>query len=194
MSAVALASALVASAAPPSSSARPGPSAVSGPPLVVEDGAARAARIPPDPPSMTERQQWLFDLRWDKGDVYLLEIQSVDMGEPRTTPRVFGRFALELFEGPTLIERVRFDFPLLGAGADQEDAGRGFRAPPRLTAKLRSRIGVYFPATKRGTRLELWDRATDVRYPLPWPPRAGTFGPPSAASAEGGAPASVADR
>lgn len=187
MSAVALASALVASAAP--GRPRPEPSAVSGPPLVVEDGAARAARIPPDPPSMTERQQWLFDLRWDKGDVYLLEIQAVDMGEPRTTPRVFGRFALELFEGPTLVERVRFDFPLLGAGADQEDAGRGFKAPPSMTAKLRSRIGVYFPATKRGTRLELWDRATDVRYPLPWPPKAGVFGP---APTDGGAPADAA--
>ncbi len=139
-----------------------------------EDAAARAARIPPDPPPLTERKQWVFDLRWDKGDVYLLEVQETDMGEPRTTPRVFGRFALELFEGPTLIERVRFDFPLLGGGADLEDAG-GWKAPPRMTSKLRTRIGVLFPATKRGTRLELWDRAKDVRYPLPWPPKAGVM-------------------
>jgi hypothetical protein len=72
-----------------------------------------------------------------------------------------GRFALELFEGPTLIERVRFDFPLLGA-ADGD-------ASVALTPKLRTRIGVVFPATVRGTRLELWDRASNRRWTLPWP-------------------------
>jgi hypothetical protein len=74
-----------------------------------------------------------------------------------------GRFALELFEGPTLIERVRFDFPLLGA--PEPDASLSF------SGKLRTRIGVVFPATKRGTRLELWDRATGRRWSLPWPPQ-----------------------
>lgn len=101
------------------------------------------------------------------------------MGEPRVTPRVFGRFALELFEGPTLMERVRFDFPMLGGNADLEDAGAGgVRPPVRMTARLRTRIGVLFPATSRGTRLELWDRATDERYVLPWPPKAGVAEPP----------------
>jgi hypothetical protein len=77
-----------------------------------------------------------------------------------------GRFAIELFEGPTLIERVRFDFPLLGAG---EDPDGGWRAPPQIERKLTTRIGVVFPATNRGTRLELWDRATNRRWSLPWP-------------------------
>lgn len=84
-----------------------------------------------------------------------------------------GRFALELFEGPTLIERVRFDFPMLGV-PDGPDAG--MRTAPRFEPKLRTRIGVLFPATKRGTRLELWDRARDVRMPLPWPPKEGPAG------------------
>ena len=83
-----------------------------------------------------------------------------------------GRFALELFEGPTLIERVRFDFPLLGAP-------RARRTPsPSFAGKLRTRIGVVFPATKRGTRLELWDRATGRRWSLPWPPRDAPGDPP----------------
>ena len=76
-----------------------------------------------------------------------------------------GRFALELYEGPTLIERVRFDFPLLVEG---EDAGA--KKPPSITRHLTSRIGVVFPVTSRGTRLELWDRGTDRRWTLPWPP------------------------
>ncbi len=82
-----------------------------------------------------------------------------------------GRFALELFEGPTLVERARFDFPLLGA--EEPDAALSF------TPKLRTRIGVVFPATKRGTRLELVDRATRRRWALPWPVQDGSVAPPS---------------
>ena len=136
------------------------------------------SKTPPDPPPLSEREQWVFDLRWDRGDVYLLEVHKTDMGAPHVTPRVMGRFALELFEGPTLIERVRFDFPMLGV-PDGPDAG--MRTAPRFEPKLRTRIGVLFPATKRGTRLELWDRARDVRMPLPWPPKEGRAGlPPDA--------------
>ena len=133
------------------------------------------ARTPPDPPPMNERMQWVFDLRWDRGDVYLLEVHKIDMGVPHVTPRVMGRFALELFEGPTLIERVRFDFPMLGAAAEPIDGG--LRSQTRFEPKLKTRIGVLFPATSRGTKLELWDRARDVRVALPWPPHEGPVGP-----------------
>jgi hypothetical protein len=127
------------------------------------DAKAPVSKTPPDPPSMNERSQWIYDLRWDHGEVFLVAVHKVDMGSPHATPRVMGRFALELYEGPTLIERVRFDFPLLGTEADAGPFAR----------KLRTRIGVLFPATARGTRLELWDRAKDQRWPLPWPPKEG---------------------
>lgn len=133
------------------------------------DGGAPLSRTPPDPPPMRERLQWVFDLRWDRGDIYLLEVHKVDMGVPHVTPRMMGRFALELFEGPTLIERVRFDFPMLGAG----DIDAGVRNTPRFEPKLKTRIGVLFPATSRGTKLELWDRAKNQRVALPWPPKPG---------------------
>ncbi|HVM69259.1 MAG TPA: hypothetical protein VM204_05415 [Gaiellaceae bacterium] len=132
-----------------------------------------SAKIPPDPPALIERQQWVFDLRWERGEVFLVKVHKTDMGAPHTTPRVMGRFALELYEGPTLIERARFNFPMLG-GAEAPDAG--WKTPARFEPKLKTRIGVFFPATKRGTRLELWDRATDERWPLPWPPKEGTYG------------------
>jgi hypothetical protein len=120
-------------------------------------------KTPPDPAPLVERSQWVLDLRWDRGDVWLLGLHPLELPQPQPTPRVMGRFALELFEGPTLVERVRFDFPLLGAvEAD---------ASPSFASKLRTRIGVVFPATKRGTRLELWDRATGRRWSLPWPPQ-----------------------
>jgi hypothetical protein len=119
-------------------------------------------RTPPDPPPLVERSQWVFDLRWDRGDPWLLGVHPLELPAPQATPRAMGRFAIELFEGPTLVERVRFDFPLLGA--DEPDSGLA------LGSKLRTRIGVVFPATRRGTRLELWDRATNRRWFLPWPP------------------------
>jgi hypothetical protein len=131
--------------------------------------------IPPDPPPLRERMQWVFDLRWDRDEVYLLQVHKLDMGEPHVTPRMMGRFALELYEGPTLIERVRFDFPLLGE-PEQDDAGPRWKAPVKITQKLKTRIGVLFPATSRGTRLELWDRASDRRWPLPWPPQETVYG------------------
>jgi hypothetical protein len=132
--------------------------------------AATISKTPPDPPPMSERGQWIFDLRWDKGDIYLLGVHRIDLGAPQTTPRAMGRFALELFEGPTLIERVRFDFPFLMFGELTPDAGSEGRMRPTFDKKLTTRIGVMMPATKRGNRLELVDRMTEKRMPLPWPP------------------------
>jgi len=126
----------------------------------------RIAPTPPDPAPLVVQSQWVLDLRWDRGDVWLLGVRKIALPAPQPTPRVMGRFALELFEGPTLIERVRFDFPLLGV-PDVPDSG--IRRTPSLTDKLRTRIGVVFPATERGTRLELVDRATGRRWPVPWP-------------------------
>jgi hypothetical protein len=120
---------------------------------------------PADPAPLVERNQWVFDLRWDRGDIWLLGVSSLELKAPQATPRVMGRFALELFEGGALFERVRFDFPLLGAN-DPVDGG----SAPSFTQKLRTRIGVVFPATRRGTRLELVDRATNRRWSVPWPP------------------------
>ena len=57
-----------------------------------------------------------------------------------------------------------------------------------FTAKLTTRVGVMVPATPRGNRLELWDRATDRRWPLPWPPVEMTGAMPGAAA---GDPAAV---
>ena len=154
-------------------------------PLAAPTNDIQITSTPADPPPLVERGQWVFDLRWDRGDVWLLGVTRRDLPSPQATPRVMGRFALELFEGPALIERVRFDFPLLGP-PDPADAGRG--APPSfsqklrtrvgvvepdggmsLTSKLKTRIGVVFPATRKGTRLELWDRASGRRWALPWP-------------------------
>lgn len=126
------------------------------------------SNIPPDPKPLVESNRWMFDLRYDKGDILLLTTSHEALSAPTASPRTMGRFALELFEGPTLIERVRFDFPMLGGAPS--DPGDGIRKPTDFESRLVTRIGVFFPATNRGTRLELWDRKTDQRWALPWPP------------------------
>lgn len=136
-------------------------------------------KTPPDPPPTRARAKWMFDLKYDHGDPYLLAVRRIDLPAPEEAARMMGRFALELYEGPTLIERVRFDFPMLGV--PEPDAG--FRAPPRIEPKLVTRIGVFFPALERGNRLELWDRATDRRWALPWPPVSTPVSAPADASA-----------
>jgi hypothetical protein len=141
-------------------------------------------RTPPDPPPLLQREQWVYDLRYAGGELFLLGIHPIELAAPQATPRVMGRFALELYEGPTLVERVRFDFPMLGdvvlapvgsapRPAPVSDAGveRSIRGPaPSFTSKLVTRIGVMFPGSKRGTQLVIVDRATQARWPLPWPP------------------------
>lgn len=126
---------------------------------------------PVDPPPMASRDQWIFDLRWVKGDVYLLAVLPWDAGGLRETPRVMGRFAIELFQNKVLIERVRFDFPGLGAPEHH-----GHFSVPSFQAKLTTRIGVIFPQSKKGTKCELVDRATGERWALPWPPNQGGQG------------------
>jgi len=136
-------------------------------------------RTLPDPTPLTSKEQWVYDLRYSAGDLYLLGIHHIELGAPQATPRAMGRFALELYEGSTLLERARFDFPMLGDGAGLPHPGgtpeAGAPLPiqgrtPSITAKVSSRIGVMFPAAPKGTRLDIVDRATDRRWPLPWPP------------------------
>jgi hypothetical protein len=125
-------------------------------------------------------------LQWSRGEVWLLGAQRKEWPAPRETARAMGRFALELFEGPTLVERVRFSFPLLGA---DDEPGGGAPGASSLSRALQTQVSVYFPATPRGTRLELVDRASRHRWSMPWPPPAARRSAPSAPSAADAAPA-----
>jgi hypothetical protein len=178
-------------AAPKTTTVWLNPSAIPAPVTIV--------RTPPDPSPLWEKDQWVYDLRYAAGDLYLLGIHHFELTAPQPTPRVMGRFALELYEGATLIERARFDFPMLGdatpvgsasrsaASPGEPDAGPNagrdksiHGPPPSFASKLVTRIGVMFPASKRGTKLIIVDRATDLRWPLPWPPLEMTSSVPSA--------------
>ena len=133
----------------------------------MDGGVGRTA---PDPPPMRTAEQYVLSFRYNAGQVTYLGAQHVTLMQPRTTPRVAGRYALEMLSGPTVLERVRFDFPLLGA---DELAGRRreYNAPPRFESKALVTYRVLVPDSSRFSHARLVDRATGRLWTLPWPPQ-----------------------
>jgi hypothetical protein len=176
--AVAIGRASAGDAPPPTSSAAPRSTTVYLRPLAALPSVS-LTRTPPDPAPLVAKNQWVYDLRYSEGELYLLGIHHVELPEAQATPRAMGRFALELYEGNTLLERARFDFPMLGDGSNGAAASAsrpeaGAKLPisgrPVTLGKITSRVGVMFPAFVRGTRVDIVDRAFDRHWPLPWPP------------------------
>jgi hypothetical protein len=144
-----------------SSAARPPPSAAPPPAPVVSS--------PPDPEPLRQAEQWEYEIAWDAGTVTVLSTVPRKFPNPVVTARRMGRFAVELWIGHELVERVRFDFPLLAL--DDANSGTSARAaPPSLERGARTRQRVLVPAAARARRALLVDRASDKVVELPWPP------------------------
>ena len=120
----------------------------------------------PDPvPTTTDR--WLkIALRFNKGKLDLTKATPHPLRKSATTKRIMGRFAAELWIGCELIDRVRFDFPLLAA-----EPAKTKPHDPNFEAAGRFDTVIMIPDSDRATRLELIDRATDARKILDWPLR-----------------------
>jgi hypothetical protein len=121
----------------------------------------------PDPAPLCEKGRYRIDVRWDKETPSILTVNTVDNEKAEPVERWAGRFALELFEHGVLIERARFNFPMLGASRQE----RAKSMAAAIDANLSSTTEVAFPATSRGDRFELRDRATGKRWQLAWPPK-----------------------
>lgn len=134
----------------------------------VNDAGPPPGGFPPDPAPLVTRHQWVIDLGYRAGAVTFNGSRRIEAAKAITTPRMMGRFAVELYVGKELIDRVRFDFPLLGA--DELGGGqRRFDAPPSFERKLSTIAAVMIPHSERATRVVLLDRATGRVWPLPWP-------------------------
>jgi hypothetical protein len=139
--------------------------------LVGLDTGVSDTGYPPDPPPLVTRQQWSLRLGYRSGQVSLRGARRVELAKPASTPRVFGRFALELYVGKELVDRVRFDFPLLGAD-ELVSAGGGIAADnrsPAFAPGLATQATIQVPRSDRPTRAAIVDRATGTVWPLPWP-------------------------
>jgi hypothetical protein len=136
---------------PPAGDAPPPPSpAATEPPAVHQ---------PPDPTPIRTTQQVDLRLRFEGGRLHLLGSQQVTLEDEESTPRRLGRFAAELWLGTELLERLRFEVPLLAAEGG-EDLEHG------LTTELTIRL----PLLDRANRLEIVDRKTEERQTWAWPP------------------------
>jgi len=145
--------------------------------LELDAGAEAAAPTPPrasppDPAPLSLATQWEYTLRYASGEVSVERTRKLIYPKPVVTERRMGRFAIELWIGRELIDRVRFDFPLLGA--EELPAGKRtpLHEPPSLAAGADVTLAVRVPASPRATRALLVDRATGAERELPWPPDA----------------------
>ena len=127
-----------------------------------ESGGAGAASDLPDPPAQNYLKFADYLLEYASGDVSVLSVELYEVKQPTPAERRLGRFAFELLVGRTLIERVRFDFPLLGAsGSSEKDP---------MEAGLTSQVRLTVPHAERATRARILDRKTRKELELPWPP------------------------
>jgi hypothetical protein len=135
--------------------------------LIVSDAGAPPGGYLPDPPPLVTKHQWVVDLGFRSGSVVFGGARRVELAKPAGTPRAMGRFAVELYVGKELIDRARFDFPLLGAD-DVEGVGK-WDSPVTFERHLSTRAAVILPHSERATRAVLVDRATGNIWALPWP-------------------------
>jgi hypothetical protein len=145
--------------------------AASGAPAASGTPAASAPKFtsdPPDPTPLASAEQYEYSFRYEKGEVRLLGVRALRYKQPVVTARRIGRFAFELWIGRELIDRVRFDFPLLG-GDELHTGPRPLGEPPSLASGSFD-TKVLVPAAARARSARLVDRATRSTLELPWPP------------------------
>ncbi len=124
----------------------------------------------PDPEPLSMREQWQYAMLYQAGSVSVDHVERHDAAKPVSTARRMGRFALELWIGHELIDRTRFDFPLIAAEEVPGRTRRPLHDAPNLGSNAIARINVLVPNSPRATRLMLIDRATGKAQELPWPP------------------------
>jgi hypothetical protein len=144
----------------------------------------RCSRLPDPRPIVTD--DWLrLTIRFDRGKLSLVGSSRERLRRARATARKMGRFAAELWIGCELIDRVRFDFPLLaaesgGAGTNGANTnGANTNGAPALGFERLGHyeVEIWVPNSERATRLEVRDRARDtdasamtrLDWPLPDP-------------------------
>lgn len=143
----------------------------------------------PDPEPLRLAEQYEYELLLERGQIRVERVRAVTLPQPIVTARRMGRYAIELFIGPELVERVRFDFPLTAADEPEASGPKPLNAPPNLGSGVTASQKVWVPQSPRARRARLLDRATGKAIELPWPPDRSPLGTADAgAPSEAGAP------
>lgn len=136
------------------------------------DSAPFDPRKTPDPELAPTSAYYELTLRYCEAGVHLVGARRVVLERPSTLPRLMGRFAAELWIGHELLERDRFDFPLVAADAVEPGSER--KEPPPLQLGPRADVVWKVKVADRVRATQAWviDRATGERWLLDWPPKA----------------------
>ena len=132
----------------------------------------------PDPSAIAATKQWIFAVDVKAGKISLGPIRTKTLAKPEPTPRIMGRYALELWVGKELLDRVRFNVPGAGDGP-LPDEKRVLKRP--AMDRINTHFAVRMADNPRATFAKLVDRATGDEKLLPWPPGedAGDAGKPT---------------
>jgi len=147
---------------------------------------AKRSSSPPDPEPLRQAEQYEYTFEYDTGRARFVAVRALKFREPVITARKMGRFAVELWVGTELVDRVRFDFPLLAAEAPPSKKKKPLDDPPALTSGV-LKATVLVPASWRARRAVLVDRGTSQETELDWPPRVANSTPDAGVSPDGGA-------
>lgn len=127
----------------------------------------------PDPAPLVTKEHWEFFLEYDRGKIRVKQVKAVTTARPVATARRVGRFAVELWIGRELVDRVRFDFPMVAADeleGPEPHNKRPLHAPVQFGPGAQTSQHVLVPASDRAASARLVDRSTGEITPLPWPP------------------------
>jgi hypothetical protein len=127
---------------------------------------------PPDPPPLTERAWWVYPVTYDRGTLRVDPPTLECLARPAASARRMGRFAFELWVGGELVDRLRFDFPLLAAEVPRSAEHSPMRQEPSFAPGARVSVTVRVPASARAVRAHILDRASGQTTPVDWPPHA----------------------
>lgn len=126
--------------------------------------------VSPDPPPHSSRKQWAIEVAVRGGKVTAERATAAMLAQPAESARVTGRFAVELYVGRELLDRVRFNVPLMG---DEPPQGNRNRLPrPRFDKNVSTRLTVRLVDSPRAAYLVLVDRETGDTQKFDWPPEA----------------------
>lgn len=128
--------------------------------------AAGSVGFAPDPPVSASTRTYRYAVRAKDGAVSVDKPKLITHASPVATPRNLGRFALELYVGRELLERHRFDLPLL----DELPRKHAPDSAPDFARHASARVFVDLPDLDRATYAMWVDRATGAKRRIFWPP------------------------
>jgi hypothetical protein len=122
----------------------------------------------PDPPAKASAKHWLFEITVRNGKLFVTKARTLTYGRPVETARVHGRYAIEFAVGAELLDRIRFDVPLMGTGPTEKNPRHPFPRPG--FDNVTTHVQVRMADNPRTVSVRLVDRATGSLERFQWPP------------------------